>query len=553
MSTVIRELVTLFGFEVDDGGVKRVNDAIDRLKDLALGATAAAVGAAAALVSMAHSAAEAGTEVHSVAERLAVTTDQVQTLGYAARLSDASIDDLQTGLRFLGRNAVEAARGEKAQAEAFSRIGVKADDANKKVKPTPILLAEIADKLKDIEDGGVLAERAMSLFGRGGIALVPLLRRGSEGIAELQQEARDLGYVMSEDSVAASKAMSDEFIRLGYAVRGLRNALGRAVFPILTQVIVALRRWLTANRAIIESRLIQFLEDAAIAGAAFVDTVGRLWRGFNALFEVLGGVHAALRGIAIVFALLTAVGVGGLAAALVALKINFIGFAAASLGYGAAILAIFALIYLVWDEIATELRGGETIIGRLKNSFLNDPLQGRDNWMTISLKATFRAASAVYHAVKLATAYAAFKLISATGSDDEGNQSLKDLNDAVGSLRSDFGGPNFTPAQTIEDNARKAARLAAPGKVNQGLNAYDFFGKANLPSQALSLPPVEVHNHIDARGNGSTAAHVAEAARHGTQQGLDAAIKKALDDRVRSATTAFSPAADQHVLRPGGG
>ena len=52
---------------------------------------------------------------------------------------------------------------------------------------------EVADGLKGLESDSEKAALAQQLLGRSGADLLPLFKEGSDGIANLQQQARDLG------------------------------------------------------------------------------------------------------------------------------------------------------------------------------------------------------------------------------------------------------------------------------------------------------------------------------------------------------------------------
>ena len=43
---------------------------------------------------------------------------------------------------------------------------------------------------------------ALNLFGKDGVAMIPMLNEDRDGIRELMQEAEQFGQVMSEDSAA---------------------------------------------------------------------------------------------------------------------------------------------------------------------------------------------------------------------------------------------------------------------------------------------------------------------------------------------------------------
>ncbi len=95
----------------------------------------------------------------------------------------------------------------------------------------------IADKLAGIADPGAKAAAAMDIFGKSGANLVPLLSGGSKGISDLMAEADALGLVMSGKDAAAAAEFGDALDKLGGVVLSIRNAIGAALAPVLTDII----------------------------------------------------------------------------------------------------------------------------------------------------------------------------------------------------------------------------------------------------------------------------------------------------------------------------
>jgi hypothetical protein len=67
------------------------------------------------------------------------------------------------------------------------------------------VLGNVIDKFGTLQPGAEQTAFAMNVFGRSGKDLIPILAKGRDGMAELEQKAADLGLVMSQDDVDASK------------------------------------------------------------------------------------------------------------------------------------------------------------------------------------------------------------------------------------------------------------------------------------------------------------------------------------------------------------
>ena len=224
---IVEELVTKLGLEIDGDVLSTLEKFKSAISKGLGGVTVAAAAAAAALAGVVGTAAHAADEIGDVADRLKVAPQALQELKFAADRSEASFEDLQLGLKFLAKNAVEAANGSKEMAAAFAGIQLRGADG--KVRNSTELLADLADKVKDLGDAEGL-NLASRVLGKGGDKLLPLLRRGSAGIAELSARAHELGLVFSDTDVAAAGRLDDALKDVRDALTGLRNQLGAQFF-----------------------------------------------------------------------------------------------------------------------------------------------------------------------------------------------------------------------------------------------------------------------------------------------------------------------------------
>ena len=84
---------------------------------------------------------------------------------------------------------------------------------------------------------------AMQLFGKSAQELNPLIAQGSEGIAALTEEARTMGAVLSEESLAKLGAFDDSIQRLSSGSEAAKNALGLVLLPQLQIRIILLKHF----------------------------------------------------------------------------------------------------------------------------------------------------------------------------------------------------------------------------------------------------------------------------------------------------------------------
>jgi lambda family phage tail tape measure protein len=243
---------------------------------LIAGASIAALGVGIAALVM--PVARVGDEFFKLSQKTGVSVEALTALDYAAKLSDVTTEGLTKALQKLSVAMFDTqVNGEEGSA-ALKALGVSATDAHGQIRPTEAVLLDLAEKFARMPDGADKAALAVKLFGKEGLAVIPFLNQGREGIAALMEEAQRLGLVMSEDVARASEVFNDNLTRLSAIFEGVQRQIGAAVIPILAdfteQVILAqtetgsfsneLQR-ITANR---EATLV-FLESVA-SGLAFI-------------------------------------------------------------------------------------------------------------------------------------------------------------------------------------------------------------------------------------------------------------------------------------------
>ncbi len=222
--------------------------------------------------------ARVGDEFFKLSQKTGVSAEALTALDYAAKLSDVTTEGLTKALQKLSVAMFDTqVNGEEGSA-ALKALGVSATDAHGQIRPTEAVLLDLAEKFARMPDGADKAALAVKLFGKEGLAIIPFLNQGREGIAALMEEAQRLGLVMSEDVARASEVFNDNLTRLSAIFEGVQRQIGAAVIPILAdfteEVILAqtetgsfsneLQR-ITANR---EATLV-FLESVA-SGLAFI-------------------------------------------------------------------------------------------------------------------------------------------------------------------------------------------------------------------------------------------------------------------------------------------
>jgi hypothetical protein len=286
-----------------------------------------ATGAGAALGGLVLQTIHTGDEIGDTAERIGIGAEALQQLRYGAKRSGAEAQDLDKslgkmlvtvgkfknakppkdgggGLSIAGMQMLGTG-GESAgpEQDPFKRIGLNAKTLAK-LKPDE-QLNKIADGMSKLKTRADKAAVATAIFGKSGVSLLPLLSKGSAGVAELSAEASKFGGVMSKDAVAAAGEADDAMIDAKMAIAGLTTSLSVAFLPVATKAFKTFSKWVSENRGQIQGW--------AQSAAKWIEG-----KGIPALLKIGGAVKTITEKVA---AFIDKLGTGNIAIGLAALRL----------------------------------------------------------------------------------------------------------------------------------------------------------------------------------------------------------------------------------------
>lgn len=268
------------------------------------------------LVEMVEKTVDLGRNLVITSEQTGLSTDALFQWQSAAKLSGVEADELAVSLRFLQRNAYEAATAGGEAGKHFAALGIHVKNADGTLKDGDTLLREMADGLEKTEDPAKRVALATQLLGRGGARMLPVLSKGSKGIEEMKEELEQLGISFDTSWTEKAEEAHKEQIKFGMVLASLRTKLALQLLPAFT-------------------------------------------RFFGALAHYVGVLNKAVNGTNAIKAALVVLGA---IAAVVAVKIllAFAPLILSTLAWAAAI----GIIVLAIDEIITTLEGGDSILRR---------------------------------------------------------------------------------------------------------------------------------------------------------------------------------------------
>lgn len=208
--------------------------------------TGMAVAGGTALFGMANKAAASGDRVDKLSQKIGMSRKGFQEWDYILSQNGMSIESLQGGMKKLNNTIDDAIGGSKTAVNAFGRIGISVDDLKGK---SPEQVFEMTVKaLQGMPDGAEKAALANELLGRSGSELMPLLNGSSKSVDELKAKAKELGIVLSDDSIDASVKFTDTLDSLKRSLGAVVTKVGVAVMPIMQKA----ADWVIANMPTIQ-------------------------------------------------------------------------------------------------------------------------------------------------------------------------------------------------------------------------------------------------------------------------------------------------------------
>lgn len=128
-----------------------------------------------------------------------ISTDMFQTLSAMGKEAGFTMEDVETAMQKL--NKTSAKRGDTRDADTR--------------------LKSMFDELASIEDPALRSAKAMEVFGRSGNRLMPIILKGSKGLAEYKKAMG--GALISEKDIKRTMILKEEMDKFNLALESVKN------------------------------------------------------------------------------------------------------------------------------------------------------------------------------------------------------------------------------------------------------------------------------------------------------------------------------------------
>lgn len=284
------------------------------------------------------STANAADEIFDMSKKTGMSTEAVSKWAFALKQSGGDITTLQTAIRGMSNFIDGARQGQSTMVETLARLNMTVAEFNG-LTPEQAFL-KLGEAIAQIPDPMTRAAIAQDVFGKSGMAMLPVLSEGRAGLQSMFDEAERAGAVFSEAEAAMGDQFNDAIGSLTAALQGAGKEIAIALIPTLIE-------------------MIGWIRDTVVAVKDWTQAHPQLTGWIVKIVAVLGGLMAVLGPILIMIpglvAAFTAAGpvlaaVGTAFAAIV----SPIGLVVVAI---AAVIAAAVALYYKWDEVVGFLQG----------------------------------------------------------------------------------------------------------------------------------------------------------------------------------------------------
>lgn len=269
------------------------------LSGLGRGGLAAAAGVGALIVSLAAAKRAISESIRTydqlddAALRIGISAENFQELNYAFGQIGISAEKTERSLtkfnRSIGDVVLRGKDAPKELREAFEALGLSVQDVQRGANNMPGLLARVADGLSGLDSQSKRTAAAMSILGRSGAELLPLLTQGGDALEMYMQKAHDVGAVLDNDLVQAYSTAGDALAELDQRWDAQIGILVGGMLPAYMNAKTAVVDLLTEINGLIGT-----LPEAERFWQAFSDAAFRPLGPIRSILEALGLLESKL-------------------------------------------------------------------------------------------------------------------------------------------------------------------------------------------------------------------------------------------------------------------
>lgn len=171
--------------------------------------------------------------IATLSEQTGVAVETLQAWDYASDFIDTDFQTMTNAFRKL-----EATMASSPQ--VFEELGVSIKDSSGHMRDAESVYMDTIDALGKVRNATEQDQLAMEIFGKSATELTGMINAGSQGLKEYQQEAQELGVILSSEEIQAANECKDAFDKLGATFDSAKMKIGAELAPAITVIAQAI-------------------------------------------------------------------------------------------------------------------------------------------------------------------------------------------------------------------------------------------------------------------------------------------------------------------------
>lgn len=285
------DVTVVFGAVIDDlkSKMSEVQGIFGSLTKAFVG-LAAVVAGGAAFKSFIDSTNEANAEAVKLSKTLNITGEAAGTLVTA-------LDDVGVSADVYAASFTKFNRAIRSNSDELRAMGVDVDAVKNGTKSSTEVFEDAIRTLGKYKPGIDQQQAAMRLFGRGTEEAMKLqklfggsLAETNAKLAEAAQKNRDLGLVITNEGIAATKKYKEAMNDVQDVLKGMQVTVGTAVIPMFTRMAETLAKFGPSIIAALKPMVTAFVAVFEIIGGVVSRAMGAIFGGIEKVALKLGAI-----------------------------------------------------------------------------------------------------------------------------------------------------------------------------------------------------------------------------------------------------------------------
>jgi len=303
--SVLREIVTKFGFLIDEAKITKLNGLIYQAKtniqsltnhtNLAKKAFYGLVATVTGLTLLSVHTAKAARSVDQLADKLGLTSTELQTIELAAQSTGLGVNELSDSMNAFHKKLGDIGQGSTDASREMMRLGIVFTGNNGKIKSSFQLYKELAQKIDSIKSPIAKAAALQRVLGTDNIELAKLFRDGGAAIRAQSEEIEKISYIIDSKGIKSSKEFLKSWSNFQIIIGSVKKEISVKFMPVFNRMMKAFKDWFGENRKLISQSISSFINILSIALGVLFKAFQLIIAPINIVITLFGSLENALR------------------------------------------------------------------------------------------------------------------------------------------------------------------------------------------------------------------------------------------------------------------